>query len=151
MPTEWLSEHEHAAWRTYNRMRRELSRALADDLEREAGLSSADYELLVVLSESADHRLRARDLRAVVEWDRSRLAHQMRRMEARGLIGRTPADGDGRGVVVHLTAAGLDAIRAAAPGHVAAVRRYFVEAMSATELRTIQAVSQRILDRLEGG
>jgi DNA-binding MarR family transcriptional regulator len=48
-----------------------------------AALSAADFAVLVPLSEAPDRRLRARDLGRFLDWDRSRLSHQIRRMEQR--------------------------------------------------------------------
>src|SRR6187551_2609979 len=92
----WLDEREQRAWRGYNQMQRRLTRVLGQRLTQDSGLSAADYELLVPLSEAADDRLRARDLARMVDWEKSRLSHQLTRMEQRGLVERRECPTDAR-------------------------------------------------------
>jgi DNA-binding MarR family transcriptional regulator len=135
-------------WRAFTDMQLQLNSVLDRQLTHESGLSAADYALLVPLSQAPDHRLRARDLRRWVGWDRSRLAHQVRRMEQRGLISRHQCATDARGTMIQLTPEGLKAIEAAAPGHVEAVRRYFVDLLSPAEMDTLREVAERVLGRI---
>jgi DNA-binding MarR family transcriptional regulator len=146
--SKWLSEPEQRMWRAFADMQRQLNEVLDRDLTHKSGLSVADYTLLMPLSEAPGHRLRARDLRMLVLWDRSRLAHQVRRMEQRGLISRCECDTDARGIMIQLTADGLRAIQSAAPGHFEAVRRYFVDLVRPEEMDTLRAVAERVLDRI---
>jgi DNA-binding MarR family transcriptional regulator len=141
-----LDEREEQMWRAFSAMRRSLDRAIERQLTG-AGLSSADYELLVPLSEAPSHELRARDLGRQVDWDRSRLSHQLRRMEQRGLVVRHECENDARGTMITLTGAGLHAVEAAAPGHVATVRAHFVDLLSEDEIDTLTAVANRVLGR----
>jgi len=145
----WLDDREARLWRTYNAMRRGLVAALERQLTQRSRLSGADYELLVVLSETTKGRLRARELRSTVGWNRSRLAHQLRRMEARRLIRREACPDDARGTVVVLTSEGRRAIEAAAPDHVATVRRLFIDVLSVDEIDVLTSVTERVLARLE--
>ncbi|WP_041625979.1 MarR family winged helix-turn-helix transcriptional regulator [Stackebrandtia nassauensis] len=144
----WLDDREQCLWRTWRQMHIDLTSALDRELARDSGLSGADYAILVPLSESPDGRLRARELRTEAKWDRSRLAHQLRRMEQRGLIVREDCDEDARGTMARLTPAGREAIEMAAPGHVAAVRRYFVDHLSDEEIDTLRSVADRVLARI---
>jgi DNA-binding MarR family transcriptional regulator len=141
----WLDDREAHAWQAHRDMMRELHGALERQLVRESGLSGAEYAILVPLSESAGGVLRARELGTAAGWDRSRLSHQVSRMEKRGLVTREDCSEDARGSMVRLTEAGRAAIEAAAPGHVAAVRRYFLDALSDDELDTLVALYDRIL------
>ncbi|HIW61259.1 MAG TPA: MarR family transcriptional regulator [Candidatus Stackebrandtia excrementipullorum] len=144
----WLNEQENHTWRAFHHVRSDLGATLERQLVQDSGLSSADYELLVVLSETDGHRLRARELRTQVSWDRSRLAHQLRRMEKRGLLRRTECEADARGTMVELTEHGLESIRAAAPGHLAAARRYFVDLMTPDEMKVMADICDRVLERI---
>jgi DNA-binding MarR family transcriptional regulator len=134
-------------WRALYEMRRHLDRVIERQLA-EAGLSSADYDLLVPLSEAPPGGLRARELGNLVGWDRSRLSHQLRRMEARGLLTRRECPTDARGTVVCLTPAGRAAIEAAAPGHVDTVRRHFVDLLSPEEVDALTAIATRVGERI---
>ncbi|MEZ0073226.1 DNA-binding MarR family transcriptional regulator [Planotetraspora sp. GP83] len=147
----WLDEREARIWQAYRDVRRELQSALDRQLVRDAGLSGADYALLVPLSEAPEGALRARDLGLSVGWDRSRLSHQVGRMEKRGLVTREECVEDARGSMVRLTAAGRAAIEAAAPEHVETVRRYFFDPLTDEELDQLGDVFHRLLARLAQG
>lgn len=135
-------------WRSYIDMRRGLDTLLERQLT-EAGLSTADYQLLVPLSEAPDDQLRARDLGCGVAWDRSRLSHQLRRMQERGLITRHDCPTDARGTMVALTKAGREAVEAAAPGHVEVVRQHLIDQLSAEEISTLTAIFSRLRDSMD--
>lgn len=145
----WLDEREMSAWRGYVNMRRDLDNAVHQQL-LQAGLSSPDYELLAPLSEAPGRRLRAIELRRVVGWEKSRLSHQIRRMEQRGLLQRVECPSDGRSTYVVLTDAGLTAIEAAAPGHLETVRRHFVDLMTEEELEIFSSIARRVMDSVLG-
>jgi DNA-binding MarR family transcriptional regulator len=145
----WLDEREAHLWRTWLRLNQELPSVLEEQLNREAGLSGADYAVLVPLSESPDGMLRARELGRQILWDRSRLSHHVGRMEKRGLVAREECAEDARGAMVRLTDAGRAAIQGAAPGHVAATRRYFFDLLSDEEVDILTAVFERVLSNLE--
>ena len=141
----WLDEREAHLWQAYRDLQRELRNALHRQLVGDAGLTGADYALLVPLSEAPDGLIRARELGRLVGWDRSRISHQLRRMEQRGLVTREDCPDDARGSMVRLTPAGRSAIEAAAPNHVAAVRRLFIDHLSDDEVDTLTALFDRLL------
>ncbi len=144
---QWLDERESKLWRAYLEMRSYLDLAIERQLA-ESGLSSADYRLLVPLSEAAAEGVRARDLGRDVSWDRSRLSHQLRRMEQRGLIQRRNCPTDGRGTMVTLTEAGRKAVELAAPGHVEIVRRHFVDLLSTAEIDVLTTIATRVRNNI---
>lgn len=124
----WLTAEEQGIWRAYLLGSARLAEYLDADLRR-FGLDLAEYEILVGLEETAERRMRMSDLAAAVHQSRSRLTHTISRMERTGLVERTTCPTDRRGVWACLTPAGLELLRAAAPSHVMAVRRTFVEAI----------------------
>lgn len=146
--TRWLNEREAHLWRSWLRLNQELASRLADQLLRSSGLSVADYAVLVALSESPGGMLRARELGREILWDRSRLSHHVGRMERRGLVTRQECPEDARGAMVRMTDAGQALIKGAAPGHVAATRRYFYDLLSDQEIDTLTAVFDRVLVNL---
>jgi DNA-binding MarR family transcriptional regulator len=146
--TRWLNEREAHLWRSWLRLNQELPSLLADQILRSSGLSLADYAVLVALSESPGGMLRARELGREILWDRSRLSHHVGRMERRGLVTRQECTEDARGAMVRMTDAGRAAIKGAAPGHVAATRRYFFDLLSNQEIDTLTAVFDRVLIKL---
>ena len=145
----WLDEREQRAWRGYTQMQHRLTKVLGQRLVRDSGLSAADYELLVPLSEAADDQLRARDLARMVDWEKSRLSHQLTRMEQRGLVERRECPTDARGAFISLTAAGRAAIEGAAPQHVDAVREHFIDLLTESEIQILIGITGRVLRRLE--
>jgi DNA-binding MarR family transcriptional regulator len=145
-----LDRREADMWRAFNDMRRSLDKVIERQLTG-AGLSTADYNLLVPLSEAPGDELRARDLGHHVGWDRSRLSHQLRRMEQRGLITRHDCPTDARGTMIKLTPAGRKAVESAAPGHVETVRRYFVDLLTPEEMDRLTAISARVRDNTVDG
>jgi DNA-binding MarR family transcriptional regulator len=146
--TRWLNEGEARAWRALQNLRSPLEAALNRQLARDSGLSTADYSVLVALSEAPDERLRARDLGSGIGWEKSRLSHQIRRMESRGLVDREGCPTDGRGAFIRLTNEGRGTLERAAPGHVAAVRRLVVDALTPEQLDQLAEIGRAVFRRL---
>ncbi len=145
----WLDERQAHVWQAYLHLNHQLYGALEDQLLRDAGLSGADYAVLVPLSAAPGGVLRARELGKEIIWDRSRLSHQVRRMETRGLVVREECSEDARGSMVRLTRAGRRAIEGAAPEHAETVRRCFFDLLSDKELGTLASVFDRVLENLQ--
>jgi DNA-binding MarR family transcriptional regulator len=147
--TRWLSEPEQRAWRGLLQMTTRLEAQLNRDLQETCGLSLADYDVLVPLSEAPQARLRVFELASDLSWERSRLSHHLTRMQRRGLIAREDCDADRRGAFVVLTDAGRSAIDRAAPAHVRTVRRLVFEGLSREQVSSLQAFTDSVLRRLD--
>lgn len=143
----WLNEREQQVWRRWLRVQTELPAALGRALNQDSGLSMQDYETLVRVTEAEGGRLRVSVLADQMHWERSRLSHHLRRMEARGLIAREECAEDGRGSFVRVTDEGRAAQAAAAPGHVRSVREHFLDGISASDLEALDRVLESILRR----
>lgn len=128
MAVQWLTEDQQRVWRTYLLGVARLTDELDADLRR-SGLDLPEYEILVVLEESPDRRLRMSELAEAVHQSRSRLTHTIARMEKTGLVERETCPTDRRGVWAQLTETGYEMLRQTAPSHVKAVRRFFVDAV----------------------
>lgn len=148
MDTRWLDEREQRAWRGFVRMRSEVFAHLARQLSRNSGISESDFEVLVIVSEAPGQRIRARELGRELGWERSRLSHQIARMERRGTVRRITCESDARGFDVVLTPAGLEAITAAAPLHVNDVRGVFADVLTPDELDALAAISEKVVDNI---
>ncbi len=144
----WLTDDEMRAWLGYRRMHNLLDLQIGRDLAVDAGLSDQDYDVLSTLSELREPQIRVSELSAKLRWSRSRLSHHMARMEKRGLVVREDVSGAGRGAVVGLTDKGLRAIQAAAPGHLASVRRHLIDLLSPDEIRVLGDIAERVTERL---
>jgi DNA-binding MarR family transcriptional regulator len=134
-----------ATWRTYERMRLRLSARISQELTRESGFSDADLEVLTALSCAPAQTLQALSLRCALEWEKSRLSHQLRRMEQRGLIARRVCSEDGRAAIVGLTETGRCALAAATFRYQGAVRRWFTDVLSDQQLTHMDDISRAIL------
>lgn len=148
MTTEWLDHDEQRAWRAFLRMHTQLTCALAQGLKADSDMSIQDYEVLAILSEADGGALRAFDLRHELRWEKSRLAHHVRRMEARGLVRREACADDARAPLVCITDDGLAAIRAAAPQHVARVRELFLDALTRDQVEDLRHTAEAVLARV---
>jgi DNA-binding MarR family transcriptional regulator len=144
----WLTDAEFRAWIGYRRMRGRLDLQLARDMARDSGLSEPDYDVLSTVADTKGHRMRLSELAARMLWSNSRLSHHITRMQQRGLVVREDGASHGRGAFVVLTDDGLRAIQAAAPGHVASVRRHFIDLLTGDQLNTLAAITHTVLNHL---
>ena len=144
----WLTNDEQRAWRTYLRMSTLLPAQLNRQLMRDSGLTLPEYEVLVQLSEAPGQRLRPFQICDALNWEQSRLSHQLTRMQRRGLVGRQECESDGRGAFVVLTDAGAASIDSAAPGHVAAVRRLMFDRLSDDQRAEFERACSAIVEAL---
>jgi DNA-binding MarR family transcriptional regulator len=133
MDPNWLNPREDRAWRAFMHAHHQLVAYLSRGLQ-ESGLSGADNEVLAALSGHDGGRMPAHELRNALGWEKSRLSHQVRGMQKDGLISREPNPADARSTMVCLLPAGRATIEKAAPGHVADVRRNFIDLFTPAEL-----------------
>jgi DNA-binding MarR family transcriptional regulator len=141
----WLDDAEASAWLAFRRMGLLLNAEINRDLARESGLSEPDYDVLSNLSGSPGRRRRLGALAEHMLWSTSRLSHHLTRMQQRGLVTREDVDGDGRGCDIVLTDEGLRAIEAAAPDHVASVRRHFIDRLTPEQIRVLAEIGEATL------
>lgn len=141
----WLTDEEKALWRDYLAIQGRLHLEIQRDLKATSSLTEPEFEVLAVLSE-ADGPLRMTALSDALQWERSRLSHQVTRMVTRGLVQRTSCPTDGRGAFVSVTEEGMREIEKAAPDHVATVRREFLDRLSEQDKRELA----RLLALVEG-
>jgi DNA-binding MarR family transcriptional regulator len=145
---QWLKEPEARAWRSLQFMQMQLEGELARQLAADSGMSYPDYVVLVALTDRPDGRMRLFELAGVLGWEKSRLSHHIARMAGRGLVKKEKCDADRRGAYVVVTKRGRKEIEAAAPGHVAAVRRLFVDRLTPSQLAAIADAAETVLAAL---
>lgn len=147
----WLDPAEMRAWRAYviasELLRQQLNRELQDN----HGLALADYEVLVRLSERPGGQMRMSHLANQVASSKSRLSHQIARMEKVGLVKRIDCPDDARGVIAEITDKGVRTLREAAPTHVEGVRDHLVDLMGPEEQRVVAALFERVIAHLDLG
>lgn len=146
----WLNVEEMRAWRAYVVGKTLLDSQLNRDLQEEHQLALADYELLVRLSEAPGGQVRMSTLAAQVASSKSRISHQVGRMEKAGLVRRQECPGDRRGVLAVLTNHGKEVLRSAAPTHVRGVRGNLIDLLSEQERLVLAEVFERVVSHLRG-
>ncbi|MFJ6657091.1 MarR family winged helix-turn-helix transcriptional regulator [Streptomyces sp. NPDC091377] len=141
-----LTDAEQQVWRSVLIVADLLRFRVAADVKPASGLSSADHSVLMRLNEAPDKRLGQQRLADDMFWSKSRLSHQLTRMEQRGLVARGTAPG-GRGVEISLTDAGHEAVDAMEAAHAEAVRRHLFRVASEAELTVIVQLAERLKAR----
>jgi DNA-binding MarR family transcriptional regulator len=143
-----LSDQDWAVWRDFMSMSGQLSRELDRRLQADAGISHADYSVLLVLQQASDHQLRTGELAELLAWEKSRVSHQVARMEARALVARTECDTDGRGTWITPTADGHRVLLGAMGNHSRTIRELFFDALRDDQRVAIGDAALNVLDRL---
>jgi DNA-binding MarR family transcriptional regulator len=146
--TRWLNQSQQRAWRAFLVGYTLLSDRLDDELREAFGIGINEYEVLVRLSESEDHRMRMSTLAEAMSFSRSRITHTITRMERSGLVHRGAATDDGRGIVAQLTDKGYALLVQAAPLHVTGVREHMVDLASDDDFAALGRVMDAVVDQL---
>lgn len=147
----WLDRTELAAWTNLAQMLLLLPTALDRQLRDNAGIPHAYYQILAMLSGRPDRAMRMTDLARLTGTTTTRLSHAVTSLEQRGWVERHACRTDKRGQVAHLTDAGLATLRAAAPGHVAEVRRLVFDHLTDDDVIRLRAITAKLLPALTGG
>jgi DNA-binding MarR family transcriptional regulator len=147
--TRWLTEREQEIWRSFLSATLGLSDALARQLQRDAAMPHAYYEILVALSEAPDRTLRMSELAGIRNSSRSRLSHAVARLEEAGWVTRRDCPTDKRGSFAMLTTAGFAALEQAAPGHVTEVREKLFDQLTPDQVEQLGEISKAILKGLD--
>ncbi|KAB1923930.1 MarR family transcriptional regulator [Micromonospora sp. PSH03] len=148
--TRWLDPDEQRTWRAYLTASRVLMDTLDRELQRDAGMPHAYYEILVQLSEAPGRQLRMSQLAQAAGSSRSRLSHAVARLEAAGWVRREDCPTDRRGQIALLTDEGFATLAAAAPGHVEGVRRHLFDALSPAQVDQLRRISETLAEHLTG-
>lgn len=146
--TRWLDETQQRFWRAMLQGQSLLQTVLDRELRELAGIALADYEVLVIVSESPGHTRRMAEIAEEVGVSRSRLSHTVARLEKRGILKRTSTRGDGRGVNCSMTDEGWELMQKIAPIHVEGVREHLIDLMSPEETQLLADVFTRAAEHL---
>lgn len=140
-----VSPDDWRLWRAFRSMSEQLSRELDRRLQRDAAISQADYAVLLSVFEAPERRRRTGELGELLAWEKSRVSHQVARMEARGLVRRVECSDDARGTWVTLEPDGSRALLGAMSEHAAAIRSLFLDALDPVEKSVLLAAAERTL------
>jgi DNA-binding MarR family transcriptional regulator len=144
-----LQPEEWEFWHTWMEAQRRLNRELDRCLQRDHGISKTEFSVLVTLHETPGGRMRVGELADALGWEKSRVAHQLTRMENRGLVERLEAGSSGRRTGIGLTATGRAATRQAVRTHAGNIRRLFLDTLTPEQAAAIRAWSRATVDRIE--
>lgn len=133
----WLSEDHQRVWRNYLAATRMVEGELERQLQRDSGMPTTYYEIMVSLSEAPDRTLRMSELADRSRFSRSRLSHAVARMEQEGWIERKECPSDKRGAFAVLTEKGFGALASAAPAHVEQVRSLLFDVLSSEQIEQL--------------
>ena len=147
----WLEPDELAAWMSLAAVLFKLPGVLDFQLQRDSGLTHFEYLVMAGLSESPGRSRRMSDLAGFSNGSLSRLSHVVKRLEKRGFVVRRPDVDDGRITVAELTDEGWEQVVAAAPGHVATVREFVIDALDSEQLAQLKAIGDQIHRKVEPG
>lgn len=145
MATRWLSADEQRAWRAYLDANTLLQDALDRQLQADSGMPLGYYEILVRLSEAPQRSMRMGELAERARSSRSRLSHAVARLQERGWVERIECETDRRGQVARLTDEGFAVLSAAAPGHVAAVRRHMIDRLTPEQVARLREIGEAVI------
>jgi DNA-binding MarR family transcriptional regulator len=143
-----LTAEQEATWFAYMRVALRLNYEVNRELQADGDLSHQDFHVLNALADSPGRRLQLSDLALRIGWERSRVSHQVLRMETRGLLERHPSDTDARATDAVLTAHGRDALRRALPGHAALVKRMFFDGLDPDLLAPLHRALTQIHEQI---
>ncbi|MEV0351734.1 MarR family transcriptional regulator [Nonomuraea sp. NPDC050680] len=147
--TRWLDDDEQRTWRDFLTATQLVNEALDRQLQREAGMPHTYYMILVALSEAPERSMRMSELANRAQSSQSRLSHAVARLEERGWVRRRPCEADRRGSFAALTDEGFAALAAAAPGHVAEVRRSLFDILTPEQLGQLAEICAAVRNTLE--
>ena len=133
---------ESSLWFAWKRAHELVRAAVIEEVAAATGLSDPDVGILLRL-DVAGGSLRQSEIAATLGWDRTRLSHQLTRMEDRGLVARRRTSS---GVLVDISDVGKEAAASARPVHAAAVRRHLSEPLTPGQ----SAMLREILELLSG-
>ena len=146
-----LTAEQLQTWRDYIEVARALDNQMAERMQQTSAVSAADYPILLALQEAPENRLRSSALADTVGWQRSRVSHQLGRMEKRGLIRRETCAADSRGSEVVLTGQGAAAFKRAAGPHMRDIHELFVDALTPAQMRAAADIAATLRAHLGEG
>ncbi|MET7337899.1 MarR family transcriptional regulator [Nonomuraea sp. NPDC005650] len=147
----WLAAEEMESWLSLVSVLIRLPAALDGQLQRDAGISHFEYQVMAGLSMTPDRAMRMSDLAMISEGSLSRLSHVVNRLEKRGWVRRTPDPADGRYTLAVLTEEGWEKVVETAPGHVEAVRGFVFDPLTKAQIRQLRDIGQRITRAIDPG
>lgn len=146
-----MSDEHLRAWHLLHVTNEQLRREVGRDLWSEAELSEAEFTVLahLALAEKDGRSIRPSECARAIGWDSSRLAHQLRRLERRGLVARAPGQGDGRSSIITFTEAGRATYRSSLGPHLRSAKAWFADALSSEQVAALNEALGALMAHIE--
>jgi DNA-binding MarR family transcriptional regulator len=141
-----LSPSDWAFWDTWMQAQRLLLREVDRVLQKDFGISKAEFSVLVTLHATPKGEMRVTALADALDWDKSRVAHLLTRMESRSLLERSESGAAGRRTGIALTKSGREVADRAVLGHSRTIRRLAIDRLSTQQRAAITDWSSQLLD-----
>ena len=148
MATKWLTPQEMTAWRGFIAVSNDLWRIVDRDLAQH-DLDGGDFQLLAMVSESPDQRIRLCDLADQLRLTRSGLTRRMDGVLKKKLVARVQSTEDGRVAYAQMTTKGMDLLKVVAPQHLETVRRIMFDHLNSAEVKAIASGLGKVAGHLE--
>ena len=140
---KWLNDAEMKAWRGFVTTSPDLMNAIERDLGA-FGLDAGDYQLLAMLSEAIDHRLKMCDLADTLRLSRSGLTRRMDGVVKAKYVERIQDKDDRRVSFAHLTTKGYEFLKKVAPLHLRDVRSRMIDLLNESEIKALGSAFAKI-------
>jgi DNA-binding MarR family transcriptional regulator len=144
MTAKSLSPGELRIWHAFLAMGEDVLERVGRDISQATGLSGPEFGVLSRLAAFGKEGLRQQELATVMGWEKSRLSHQLSRMQKRKLVERRT--GEDRATLIVLTRTGREKLGLALPIRGESVRRNLLSRLSAGQIETIVRVSNLLSD-----
>ena len=140
----WLTPEQEQAWLALLAAMIWLPAAVDSQLQRDAGITKTEYDVLAWLSMSPGRTARMSEIATSANVTLSHLSRIASRLERRGWMRRAPDPQDGRATLASLTDAGWDKVAATAPGHVEEVHRLIFDNLTAAQVHQLRQIGETI-------
>jgi DNA-binding MarR family transcriptional regulator len=145
----WLDDDERRCWFALMGLLLRLPSALDAQLQRDAGISNFEYQVMAGLWDQPDRTMRISELAALAGGSLPRMSQVIARLEKRGWVHRTPDPTDGRYTLAILTEDGRTKVTGTAPGHLENVRRLILDPLTKAQPRQLTDIARRILRAID--
>lgn len=148
METYGLTLKQFNAWRAFHKLRSQLIPHMTKKIYKNTGLTPAEFAILVTLMETRDGSLHASEISERLDWEKSRISHQTKRMEDRGLISRYECETDARSSVIEITASGRKYMKNALPTQFIDVKHCFADLLTSEQMDALIEISKVVSKHL---
>lgn len=144
-------QDEHAcaqAWAALTAAHTLVTEQLGEALARACGLSINEFQILLRADRGPEAGVRLGELRSAVRLTQPSLSRAVARLERHGWLRRAGAPGDGRGVLVSVTASGREVLARGSAVHTQTISELLLDRLTPDEQGSLARALTRVA---EGG